>query len=222
MYWWIASLKAQHPPRAGKPGSLVCQTCANGWETGEGAERPAALAAPPLPAPSASRPLARAGAASPLPSPPGQRKPRADRQVRARSPSPPTAAGTGDPVRAAPFCAPRGRRAHGRGAHGPGGGRARGAVSPRMRRRRRRVGGWGGPAAPTPFIWPLRRRRQPDLGAKLCAKLRRAGGVGERQPAAALNLAPRPRPLSHARPQAALPGDRRRRRSGARLVLTSM
>lgn len=88
MYWWIASLKAQHPPRAGKPGSLVCQTCANGWETGEGAERPAALAAPPLPAPSASRPLARAGAASPLPSPPGQRQPRADRQVRARSPGP--------------------------------------------------------------------------------------------------------------------------------------
>lgn len=88
MYWWIASLKAQHPPRAGKPGSLVCQTCANGWETGEGAERPAALAAPPLPAPSASRPLARAGAASPLPSPPGQRRPRADRQVRARSPGP--------------------------------------------------------------------------------------------------------------------------------------
>lgn len=49
-------------------------------------------------------------------------------------------------------------------------------MSLRMRRRRRRVGGWGGPAAPTPFIWPLRRRRQPDLGAKLCAKLRRAGG----------------------------------------------
>lgn len=212
------------PRGAGKPGSLVGQTCANGWEAGEGAERPAALAAPPLPAPSASRPLARAGAASPLPSPPGQRRLRADRQVRARSPGPPTAAGSRDPVRAAPFRAPRGRRAHGRGAHGPGGGRARGAVSPRMRRRRRRrVGGWDGPAAPTPFIWPLRRRRQPNLGAKLCAKLRRAGGVGgEGNPPLRRTSRRAPGHGPHARPQAALPGDRRRRRSGARPVLTSM
>lgn len=67
-------------------------------------------------------------------------------------------------------------------------------MSLRMRRRRRRVGGWGGPAAPTPFIWPLRRRRQPDLRAKLCAKLRRAGGGLGLGPATRSSAEPRAAP----------------------------
>lgn len=106
--------------------------------------------------------------------------------------APRTLRGPGTARRPPPFREPLSRKAHGRGAHRPEGGRARGAVSLRMRRRRRRVGGWGGPAAPTPFIWPLRRRRQPDLGAKLCAKLRRAGGGLE--PATRSSAEPRDAP----------------------------
>lgn len=67
---------------------------------------------------------------------------------------------------------PAGEKRPDRCSHCPAGGRGGrpGARGPRRRWRRRGwVGGWGGrggpppPVSPTPFIWPLRRLRQPDL-----------------------------------------------------------
>lgn len=175
---------------AEKPGYLVCQTWATGWEAVEGAGRPAVPAASP-------RHLGRSPGLEPHPrcqvhldnqgcAPAARCEPEAEAPRPLRGP--------GTARRPPPSKAPRSRKAHGRGAHRPEGGRARGAVSLRMRRRRRRVGGWGGPAAPTPFIWPLRRRRQPDLRAKLCAKLRRAGGGLGLGPATRSSAEPRAAP----------------------------
>lgn len=139
----------------------------------------------------------------------------------------PTAAGTRDPVRNRPLRAPQDRWAHGLGVQGLRGGRARSAVSLRMRPRRCAATGRGlgwprSPDAHTPFIWPLRQVSQPDLSAKLSAKLRRMGRLKERPPASVPNFKPHPRPRSHARPQMALPDYGRRSRTGARLVLTLM
>lgn len=99
-----------------------------------------------------------------------------------------------------------GRMAEARALPGDGGVGVWASQGPqRMWRRRGRDGGWGGrggplpPATPMPFIWPLRRRRQPDL-QRQALRQAGAGGGGAPDPPQRRTTTTAPRAATPSRP----------------------